>query len=76
MVLLNDARCHPTEGPAVSCHIYFRRTIIRETPVPTAAMSSEIPQPPGVPLLGNVFDVNPNETWNSLIKLSEQYGKR
>jgi hypothetical protein len=38
-------------------------------------MSNEIPGPPGVPLLGNIFDVNPNETWNSLIKLSKQYGK-
>ncbi|KAJ5101431.1 hypothetical protein NUU61_003653 [Penicillium alfredii] len=37
-------------------------------------MPTEIPQPPGVPLLGNVFDVNPNETWNSLNKLAKQYG--
>ncbi|KAJ5144821.1 hypothetical protein N7448_002213 [Penicillium atrosanguineum] len=37
-------------------------------------MSFQIPQPPGVPILGNVFDVNPNETWNSLIQLSEKYG--
>ncbi|KAJ5408570.1 Cytochrome P450 [Penicillium cosmopolitanum] len=37
-------------------------------------MSSKIPQPPGVPLLGNIFDVDPNDTWNSLIKLSKQYG--
>ncbi|KAJ5973719.1 Cytochrome P450 [Penicillium waksmanii] len=37
-------------------------------------MSSEIPQPPGVPLLGNIFDVDPSDTWNSLIKLSKQYG--
>lgn len=38
-------------------------------------MPSEIPQPPGVPLLGNVFDINPNETWNSLNKLAKEYGK-
>ncbi|KAJ5535701.1 hypothetical protein N7513_008887 [Penicillium frequentans] len=37
-------------------------------------MTSKIPQPPGVPLLGNVLDVNPSETWGSLIKLSEKYG--
>ncbi|KAJ5241858.1 uncharacterized protein N7469_000185 [Penicillium citrinum] len=37
-------------------------------------MSSEIPGPPGVPLLGNIFDVNPNETWNSLNKLAREYG--
>ncbi|KAJ5083214.1 hypothetical protein N7456_012641 [Penicillium angulare] len=37
-------------------------------------MPSEIPGPPGVPLLGNVFDINPNETWNSLNKLASQYG--
>lgn len=37
-------------------------------------MPTEIPGPPGVPLLGNIFDVNPNETWNSLNKLAKQYG--
>ena len=38
-------------------------------------MPNEIPAPPGVPILGNVFDVNPNETWNSLNKLAKQYGQ-
>jgi hypothetical protein len=38
-------------------------------------MPTPIPGPPGVPLLGNVFDVNPNETWNSLNKLAKQFGK-
>ncbi|KAM0285829.1 hypothetical protein ACHAQH_001291 [Verticillium albo-atrum] len=38
-------------------------------------MSQPIPRPPGVPLLGNIFDVNPNNTWGSLKKLSEQYGE-
>ncbi|EPS26481.1 hypothetical protein POX_g09223 [Penicillium oxalicum] len=37
-------------------------------------MPAEIPGPPGVPLLGNIFDVNPSETWNSLNKLAKQYG--
>lgn len=37
-------------------------------------MSSTIPRPPGIPILGNVFDVNPNETWNSLIRLAKEYG--
>ncbi|KAJ5725109.1 uncharacterized protein N7483_006466 [Penicillium malachiteum] len=37
-------------------------------------MTSEIPKPPGIPILGNVFDVNPNDTWISLIKLSQKYG--
>ncbi|KAJ5692020.1 hypothetical protein N7462_001443 [Penicillium macrosclerotiorum] len=37
-------------------------------------MPSEIPGPAGVPLLGNVFDVNPNETWSSLNKLAKEYG--
>lgn len=37
-------------------------------------MSSKIPRPPGIPILGNVFDVNPNETWNSLIRLAKDYG--
>ena len=35
----------------------------------------EIPSPPGVPILGNIFDVDPNETWNSLNKLAAQYGE-
>ncbi|KAL7621596.1 hypothetical protein AAE478_008921 [Parahypoxylon ruwenzoriense] len=38
-------------------------------------MSLPIPQPPGVPLLGNVFDVNPSNTWESLRELAEQYGE-
>ncbi|KAK5796485.1 hypothetical protein VI817_005770 [Penicillium citrinum] len=37
-------------------------------------MSSELPHPPGVPILGNIFDVDPQDTWNSLIKISKQYG--
>jgi hypothetical protein len=38
-------------------------------------MSTPIPQPPGVPLLGNIFDVNPSNTWWSLKTLAEQYGE-
>ncbi|KAI1391914.1 bifunctional P-450:NADPH-P450 reductase [Hypoxylon trugodes] len=38
-------------------------------------MSLPIPKPPGLPLLGNVFDVNPNNTWESLRELSEKYGE-
>jgi hypothetical protein len=38
-------------------------------------MSIPIPQPPGVPLLGNIFDVDPNNTWTSLNRLAEKYGK-
>ncbi|OJJ46816.1 hypothetical protein ASPZODRAFT_65564 [Penicilliopsis zonata CBS 506.65] len=36
-------------------------------------MSMQIPQPPGVPLLGNIFDVNPNNTWDSLNKLAAKW---
>ncbi|KAK6956171.1 hypothetical protein Daesc_001444 [Daldinia eschscholtzii] len=38
-------------------------------------MSVPIPQPPGVPLLGNIFDVDTNNTWNSLRELAEKYGE-
>ncbi|KAI1092093.1 bifunctional P-450:NADPH-P450 reductase [Rostrohypoxylon terebratum] len=38
-------------------------------------MSQPIPQPPGVPLLGNVFDINTANTWDSLRKLAEKYGE-
>ncbi|ROT35190.1 cytochrome P450 [Sodiomyces alkalinus F11] len=38
-------------------------------------MSHPIPQPPGVPLLGNVFDIDTSNTWGSLKKLSEKYGE-
>ena len=38
-------------------------------------MSQPIPQPPGVPLLGNIFDVVPSNTWTSLKKLAEKYGE-
>jgi hypothetical protein len=37
-------------------------------------MSKAIPQPPGIPIFGNIFDVNPNETWNSLNTLAKKYG--
>ncbi|KAK4141465.1 cytochrome P450 [Dichotomopilus funicola] len=38
-------------------------------------MSTPIPQPPGVPLLGNIFDVDPANTWWSLKTLAEKYGE-
>ena len=38
-------------------------------------MSQPIPQPKGVPVLGNIFDVNPKNTWASLKKLAEQHGE-
>jgi len=38
-------------------------------------MSQPIPQPPGIPLLGNIKDVDPNNTWWSLKKLIEKYGE-
>ena len=38
-------------------------------------MPTPIPQPKGVPLLGNIFDVDTNNTWWSLRKLAEKYGE-
>ena len=38
-------------------------------------MTTPIPQPPGIPLLGNIFDVDPSNTWTSLQKLWEKYGR-
>ncbi|KAK0724061.1 cytochrome P450 [Lasiosphaeris hirsuta] len=38
-------------------------------------MSTPIPQPPGVPLLGNIFNVDPSNTWWSLKTLAEKYGE-
>ncbi|GAB1316827.1 hypothetical protein MFIFM68171_07037 [Madurella fahalii] len=38
-------------------------------------MSTPIPRPKGVPLLGNIFDVDPNNTWWSLKTLAEKYGE-
>ncbi|KAI1177821.1 cytochrome P450 [Nemania sp. FL0916] len=38
-------------------------------------MSQPIPQPKGVPLLGNIKDVDPSNTWWSLKKLAETYGE-
>ncbi|KAJ5594589.1 Bifunctional P450:NADPH-P450 reductase [Penicillium hispanicum] len=34
-------------------------------------MPSEIP-PPGIPLMGNIFDVSPNNTWGSLDNLAKK----
>ena len=38
-------------------------------------MATPIPQPPGIPLVGNIFDVDPSNTWVSLQKLWEKYGQ-
>jgi len=38
-------------------------------------MPTDIPAPPGVPILGNIFDVDRYETWNSLNKLAKKYGE-
>ncbi|KAL8771516.1 MAG: hypothetical protein Q9203_002774 [Teloschistes exilis] len=38
-------------------------------------MTTPIPQPPGIPLLGNLTDVDPSNTWVSLQKLWEKYGE-
>ncbi|KAL8783253.1 MAG: hypothetical protein Q9213_004765 [Squamulea squamosa] len=38
-------------------------------------MTTAIPKPPGIPLLGNVSDVDPSNTWVSLQKLWEKYGE-
>lgn len=34
-----------------------------------------IPQPPAVPLVGNIFNVDPSNTWGSLNALAKKYGK-
>ncbi|KAM7198892.1 Cytochrome P450 [Naviculisporaceae sp. PSN 640] len=38
-------------------------------------MSTPIPKPPGVPLLGNIRDIDPSNTWWSLKTLAEKYGE-
>ncbi|RDA92471.1 hypothetical protein CP533_6461 [Ophiocordyceps camponoti-saundersi (nom. inval.)] len=38
-------------------------------------MSQPIPQPAGVPILGNVLDINPNQMWHSLKALAQQHGE-
>ncbi|PHH67527.1 hypothetical protein CDD80_769 [Ophiocordyceps camponoti-rufipedis] len=38
-------------------------------------MSQPIPRPAGVPLLGNIFDVNPSNPWASLNALAEKHGE-
>ncbi|KAF2104350.1 cytochrome P450 [Rhizodiscina lignyota] len=37
-------------------------------------MSEEIPGPPGLPFVGNVFDIDPNNTINSFSHLADKYG--
>jgi hypothetical protein len=37
-------------------------------------MSLPIPQPPGIPLLGNIYDVNPDDAVASLAYLAGKYG--
>lgn len=38
-----------------------------------AKMSSSIPQPPGLPIIGNLLDVKPGNTWGSFNKLAVKY---
>ncbi|ROV90973.1 hypothetical protein VSDG_07716 [Cytospora chrysosperma] len=38
-------------------------------------MSHPIPQPRGLPLIGNIFDVNPSNTWQSLQRLAARHGE-
>lgn len=38
-------------------------------------MSQPIPRPAGLPLLGNVLDVQPSNTWASLKRLAERHGE-
>ncbi|KAK4235832.1 cytochrome P450 [Achaetomium macrosporum] len=40
-----------------------------------STQSTPIPQPPGIPLLGNIFSVDPGNTWWSLKALAEKYGE-
>lgn len=35
-----------------------------------------IPQPPGVPLLGNVYDIDPELPLQSLELLADNYGRK
>ena len=53
---------------------YSNSRLCRTTEPPLVAMSKAIPQPPGIPVLGNIFDVSPNNTWSSLNKLAKKYG--
>lgn len=45
------------------------------TPGLYCIMAQPIPQPRSIPLLGNIFDVDPDNTWTSLKRLAEQYGE-
>ncbi|TQV94057.1 hypothetical protein IF1G_06936 [Cordyceps javanica] len=38
-------------------------------------MAQPIPQPKGVPLLGNLFNIKPSNTWTSLKALAEEHGE-
>ncbi|EEH45099.1 uncharacterized protein PADG_01249 [Paracoccidioides brasiliensis Pb18] len=38
-------------------------------------MTTPIPGPPGVPILGNIFDIDTKDTWGSLRKLADKYGE-
>lgn len=37
-------------------------------------MTTPIPSPPGLPLIGNVFDIDPGDQLNSLMHLADIYG--
>lgn len=43
-------------------------------PYESAKMTTPIPSPPGLPLLGNIFDVDPQNQAASLNRLADIYG--
>ncbi|OKL61356.1 hypothetical protein UA08_03725 [Talaromyces atroroseus] len=69
--IVDEPLCIPLASHLSSklCHWGKRMDILNLT-----KMTSKIPQPPGVPLLGNVFDVDPSNTWTSLNKLAAKWG--
>jgi cytochrome P450/NADPH-cytochrome P450 reductase len=38
-------------------------------------MTVPIPSPPGLPLVGNGFDLDPANSMESLVRLADTYGK-
>jgi hypothetical protein len=70
---------HATPSPhflLCNAHLFFDKISVTYIDrAPDIAMTTPIPQPPGIPLLGNIFDIDTSNTWTSLQKLWEKHGQ-
>lgn len=69
----------PFTGGRVSSQAYLATLIILNSASIISSefecnMTTPIPSPPGLPLVGNMFDIDPQDRMNSIMHLADIYG--